>query len=176
MAGSYSKKKRQRAASRQTQHAPSVAYSTPSARLWLIPAICLGLVGITSIVFGQTLGFGFVNYDDNDYVYDNPKITDGLTLKGILWAFTHFHADNWHPLTTISHMLDCQLYGLHPWGHHLTNVSLQATAAILLFLALRKLTGSLWPSAFVANSGCSRAFGSDGDDGNRPWGNIVLAE
>ena len=92
----------------------------------------------------------FVNYDDDHYVYENPRITNGLTLDGIQWAFTHVHADNWHPLTTISHMLDCQLYGLQPWGHHLTNVLLHAAAAIFLFLALWQLTGARWPSAFVA--------------------------
>jgi tetratricopeptide (TPR) repeat protein len=102
------------------------------------------------MVFGQTLQDRFLNYDDNDYVYDNPKITNGLTADGTKWAFTHFHADNWHPLTTISHMVDCQLYGLQPWGHHLTNLLLHATAAIFLFLALRKLTIATWPSAFVA--------------------------
>ena len=102
------------------------------------------------IVFGQTLRHEFVNYDDDHYVYENPRITNGLTLDGIQWAFTHVHAGNWHPLTTISHMLDCQLYGLQPWGHHLTNVLLHAAAAILLFLALRQLTGARWPSAFVA--------------------------
>ena len=91
-------------------------------------------------VFGSTLNDQFLNYDDNDYVYDNPKITNGVSLDGIGWAFTHFHADNWHPLTTVSHMLDCQLYGVHPWGHHLTNILLHAGAAIVLFLALRKLT------------------------------------
>ena len=112
--------------------------------------VCVLLVGIVWIVFGQTLRHEFVNYDDDHYVYENPRITNGLTLDGIQWAFTHVHADNWHPLTTISHMLDCQLYGLQPWGHHLTNVLLHAAAAILLFLALRQLTGARWPSAFVA--------------------------
>ena len=108
------------------------------------------LVGIVWIVFGQTLRHEFVNYDDDDYVCDNPRIKNGLTLQGIGWAFTHVHAGNWHPLTTISHMLDCQLYGLQPWGHHLTNVLLHAAAAIFLFLALRQLTCAGWPSAFVA--------------------------
>src|SRR5438477_2032983 len=134
--------------------------------------ICLLLVAIVWIVFGQTLRHEFVNYDDDQYVYDNLRITDGLSLDGVQWAFTHVHADNWHPLTTISHMLDCQLYGLQPWGHHLTNILLHAAAAILLFFALRELTssgdavagmgdagrdqrsrlqrGSLWPSVFVA--------------------------
>jgi tetratricopeptide (TPR) repeat protein len=112
--------------------------------------ICVLLAGVVWIAFGQTLRHDFVNYDDNDYVYENPRIIPGLSVSGIKWAFTHVHAANWHPLTTISHMLDVQLYGLQPWGHHLTNVILQATAAILLFLALRKLTLSIWPSAFVA--------------------------
>ncbi len=116
----------------------------------VIAIVCIFLAAIVWITFGQTLRHDFINYDDNEYVYENPKITAGLTLSGIGWAFTHVHADNWHPLTTISHMLDCQLYGLHPWGHHLTNILLHATAAILLFLALRKLTGTIWPSAFVA--------------------------
>src|SRR5437867_928258 len=112
--------------------------------------VCILLAGIVWIAFGQTLHHDFVNYDDGPYVYDNPRIISGLTPGNIQWAFTHVHAANWHPLTTISHMLDCQLYGLQPWGHHLTNVLLHAAAAILLFLALWELTGARWPSAFVA--------------------------
>jgi Flp pilus assembly protein TadD len=113
-------------------------------------AVCIFLGFIIWIAFGQALKHEFVDYDDPYYVYNNPNITNGLTLSGIQWAFTHVHANNWHPLTSISHMMDCQLYGLQPWGHHLTNILLHAAAAILLFLALRQLTGSLWPSAFVA--------------------------
>lgn len=112
--------------------------------------ICIFLVAIVWAVFGQTLAHGFLNYDDDDYVYANPKVTHGLTASGLGWAFTHVHADNWHPLTTLSHMLDSQLYGLQPWGHHLTNVVLHAAAAALLFLALRSLTGALWRSALAA--------------------------
>jgi len=100
--------------------------------------------------FSGALGSDFVNFDDSPYVYGEPHVRGGLTLTAIRWAFTHVHAANWHPLTTISHMLDCEIYGLQPWGHHLTNILFQAAAAILLFLALRKLTLSLWPSAFVA--------------------------
>src|SRR5437879_4242566 len=112
--------------------------------------VCTILVGIVWIVFGQTLWHDFVNYDDDQYVYENPRITNGLTVDGIQWAFTYVHADNWHPLTTISHMLDCQLYGLLPWGHHLTNVMLHTAATVFLFLALWQLTGARWLSAFVA--------------------------
>src|SRR6266480_4585584 len=112
--------------------------------------VCILLVGIVWIVFGQTLYHEFVNYDDGSYVYSNPRIINGLTPGNIEWAFTHIHSGNWHPLTTISHMLDCQLYGLQPWGHHLTNILLHSAAVILLFLALWRLTGNLWASAFVA--------------------------
>ena len=102
------------------------------------------------MVFGQTLHHEFVNLDDEDYVYENPTVSRGLTSYGITWAFTHTYASNWHPLTWISHMLDCQLYGLNPGGHHLTSVLLHAATAILLFLVLRQMTGALWASAFVA--------------------------
>ena len=103
-------------------------------------AICILLAGIVWIAFGQTLHHEFVNYDDGPYVYSNPRIASGLSLANLLWAFTHVHSANWHPLTTISHMLDCQLYDLQPWGHHLTNILLHAAAVILLFFALRELT------------------------------------
>src|ERR1017187_9273025 len=80
---------------------------------WTIPGVCFFLAAISFAVFGQTLHHEFVNYDDNDYVYENPEVARGLTLQGIVWAFTHVSAYNWHPLTWISHMLDCQLYGLN---------------------------------------------------------------
>jgi tetratricopeptide (TPR) repeat protein len=120
-----------------------------------ISAVVTGIVSvllavIVGIAFGRALGNDFVGYDDQSYVVLNPRVTNGLTLDGIQWAFTHAHATNWHPLTTISHMLDCQLYGLEPWGHHLTNILFHAAAAILLFFALRDLTGNLWPSALAA--------------------------
>jgi hypothetical protein len=117
---------------------------------WRVAAICLVLAAITFAVFGQTLRYDFVEVDDNEYVYENPMVSQGLTLKGIIWAFTHVHSYNWHPLTWISHMLDCQLYGLHPGGHHLTNVLLHTATVIVLFLVLRQMTGAFWRSAFVA--------------------------
>jgi tetratricopeptide (TPR) repeat protein len=117
---------------------------------WLVPGVCLFLAAITWLVFGQTLGHQFINFDDDVYVFKNPRISRGLTFDGIVWAFTHVHAANWHPLTWLSHMLDCQLYGLNPAGHHLTNVLLHTATAIALFLVLREMTGLLWRSAFVA--------------------------
>ena len=117
---------------------------------WMVLGICIFLAAITWLVFGQTLRHQFVNYDDGEYVFKNAQVARGLTLEGIVWAFTHVHSSNWHPLTWISHMLDCQFYGLNPGGHHLTNVLLHAAAAILLFLVLREMTGTFWRSAFVA--------------------------
>ena len=122
----------------------------PRQQRWRVAAVCLGLVAITFAVFGQAARFEFVNYDDNLYVYENPVVGKGLTLRGLFWALTDDKTDHWHPLTWLSHMLDCQLYGLHAGGHHLTSVALQAAAAVFLFLALREMTGSLWRSAFVA--------------------------
>ena len=107
-------------------------------------------MGLVWLVFGQTLRFPFINYDDDDYVYANPQVIRGLSFSGIRDAFTHSHTANWSPLTSISHMLDCQIYGLHPGGHHLTNVLLHGIAVVLLFLALKEMTGTLWRSGFVA--------------------------
>jgi protein O-mannosyl-transferase len=123
---------------------------TTRSRWWSNVGICIALAGLAWLIFGQTRWHDFVNYDDPRYVYENTKITGGLNIGGIAWAFTHVHSMNWHPLTTISHMLDCQLYGLNAGWHHLTNVLLHTLAAILLFLALRQMTGALWRSAFVA--------------------------
>ena len=117
---------------------------------WTVPGVCTFLAVATWLVFGQTLRFEFVNFDDGTQVYEVPQIENGLTPKGILWAFTHHHYGHWIPLNTISHMLDSQLYGLKAGGHHLTNVLLHAATAILLFLVLRRMTGMLWRSAFVA--------------------------
>jgi tetratricopeptide (TPR) repeat protein len=112
--------------------------------------VCICLAVLTWVVFGQTLWHDFINYDDPRYVYENTEITSGLSIGGIAWAFSHIHSMNWHPLTTISHMLDCQLHGLKAGWHHFTNVLLHTVAAILLFFALRQMTGALWRSAFVA--------------------------
>ena len=118
-------------------------------KLGVIFGICAVLAGITWLVFGQTVAHQFVTYDDPQHVYENAKVAAGLSPESVLWAFTHTVGGNWHPLTVISHMLDCQLYGLKPAEHHFTNVLLHTIAAILLFLVLRRMTGTLWQSAFV---------------------------
>src|SRR5438445_11192750 len=121
---------------------------SPASRQVL--GVCIFLVAITWLVFGQTVRHDFVNYDDNEYVYANPNITPGLTIHGVVHAFSGKHSANWHPLTTLSHMLDCQLLGLRGGGHHLTNVVLHTIAVVLLFLVLKQMTGAIWQSAFVA--------------------------
>jgi protein O-mannosyl-transferase len=112
--------------------------------------IYLFLAALSLIVFGQTIGYEFVNFDDDLYVYNTPAIQSGLTIKGIAGAFTSPHARNWHPLTTLSHMLDCQLYGLNAGGHHASNIILHTIAVLLLFRVLQQMTGAVWKSAFVA--------------------------
>lgn len=138
-------------AKRRRTRPPVHARPTASPRSPARPiTICLGLALLCFVVFGNAVRFGFTNFDDPDYVYENPEITAGVTLHGIAWAFTHVHADNWHPVTTISHMLDCQLFGVNPGSHHLVNLLLHAATAILLFLVFSNATGAIWPSAFLA--------------------------
>ncbi len=112
--------------------------------------VCVCLFVLTWVIFGQTLRFDFVNYDDPRYVYQNPRITSGISVANVVWAFSHIHSENWHPLTTITHMLDCQLHGLNAGWHHFTNVLLHSFAAVLLFVALERMTGAFWRSAFVS--------------------------
>ena len=112
--------------------------------------IVVGILFVAvALVFVQTLRFDFVNYDDELYVCHNPSVAQGLTAQGITWAFTHVHANYWAPLTWLSLMLDCQLYGLSAGGHHLSNVLLHAVTAILLFLVFWRMTGDFWPAALA---------------------------
>ena len=112
--------------------------------------ICAGLVAGVLLAYWQVVGHEFLDYDDGSYIKRNPHVARGLTWEGIRWSFTSFHMGNWHPLTWLSHMLDCELFGLHAGSHHLISVALHAASAVLLFLALGRMTGSIWPSAFVA--------------------------
>jgi len=117
---------------------------------WQTPALCAALVALTLAVFGQTLWHGFVNYDDDVYVYANPLVRGGLSLRGVAWVFTHADCNLYHPLTMLSLMADAQIYGLHAGGYHLTSVLLHTATAVLLFLVLQEMTGAPFRSAFVA--------------------------
>jgi tetratricopeptide (TPR) repeat protein len=114
-------------------------------------ALCYCLLAlITLAVFLPVVEARFVAFDDTFYLTDNPKVQAGLTWESVRWAFTHCHAANWHPLSWLSHMLDCQLYGLRPAGHHLTSLLFHTANTLLLFGLLKYLTGAFWRSAFVA--------------------------
>ncbi|HEY1663155.1 MAG TPA: hypothetical protein VGI03_12115 [Verrucomicrobiae bacterium] len=112
--------------------------------------ILFGLAVITLLVYLPLLRHDFINYDDPDYILGNPHVNHGLTWSGITWAFQSAENANWHPLTWISHMIDCQLFGLNPAGHHLVNLLFHIANTLLLFLLLKNLTGARWRSAFVA--------------------------
>ena len=128
--------------------APAQANARNDRRITI--TVCVFLTVIIWIVFGQTLTHDFVNFDDDRYVYENSEVNRGLTLDGLKWVLTHSHASLRHPLTTLSHMADCQIFGLKPGGHHFANVVLHNIAAVLLFLVFRAMTGSSWRCAFVA--------------------------
>jgi len=116
----------------------------------LVLMIC-GLLGLAvALVFCQTGGYDFVNYDDDHYVYENEHLNQGFTWHGLLYYVYHWHAYTYHPLSTYSHMLDCQLFGLKAGGHHGMNIVLHAITTVFLFLLVRQMTGRLWPSALAA--------------------------
>jgi protein O-mannosyl-transferase len=126
------------------------AHANPRNDRLITIAVCIFLTAIVWIVFGQTLNHEFINFDDDRYVYQNAEVSRGVTVDGLKWLLTHSHARLWHPLTTLTHMIDSQVYGLRPGGHHFTNVVLHTVGSVLLFLALSRLTGYVWRSAFVA--------------------------
>jgi len=112
--------------------------------------VVLFLVWATLAVYWDVQNHEFINLDDNLYVTENRELKEGVSMDGLLWAFTSRDRTYWHPLTWLSHMMDCQLYGLNSKGHHLNNLLFHLTNAVLLFLVLKRMTGELWPSAGVA--------------------------
>lgn len=146
------KKRKQAARVKPVAGSPSAAATreTRNASRHVVSGICIALVIVVLLVFGRSVGFEFVDFDDPGIVSDNPLIRNGFTLAGVAGAFSHSLVSSWVPLTAMSHMLDCQLFGLWAGGHHLTSVLLHAATSVLLFLVLRDMTGSLWRCAFVA--------------------------
>jgi hypothetical protein len=112
--------------------------------------ICLVLALVTLILYWPVTGHQFINLDDAPYITHNPHVQSGLTWRAIVWAFQTGYAGNWHPVTWISHMIDCQIFGLNPAGHHLVSLLFHIANILLLFLLLNQMTGALWRSAFVA--------------------------
>lgn len=130
----------------QTSGQPS-RQRNPNVTAWILATLLLLTV---LMVYSRVATFAFVNFDDPQYVLDNPQVSAGLTADGVAWAFTKSHAANWHPLTWISHMLDFELYGPRSGVHHVTNVLFHAASSLILFLLMRRITGSTWGSFFVA--------------------------
>jgi len=112
--------------------------------------IYLFLALVTIALYWPVTGFEFVNFDDDLYVTANPHSQSGVTVKGILWAFSNCYSYNWQPLAWLSHMLDCELYGMYAGGHHVSSVLIHVANTLLLFGLLRRMTGATWRSAFVA--------------------------
>ena len=108
------------------------------------------LVAAVLLIYGQTRGHAFLTFDDGSYVTENPHVRSGLSLANARWAFLEFHSANWHPLTWLSHQLDCQLFDLDAGPHHLVNAALHAVNACLCFAFLRRATGATWSSLLVA--------------------------
>lgn len=119
----------------------------PAAHLALVAAI---LALVCGIIYWQTSGFEFINYDDGAYLTENPQVRGGLTAAGIAWAFRSVDYYYWHPLTWLSHMLDVSLFGMNAGRHHAVNMVFHMANAALLFFALNLLTGAVWRSAFAA--------------------------
>ncbi|MHC4395609.1 MAG: tetratricopeptide repeat protein, partial [Planctomycetota bacterium] len=118
-------------------------------KYWLA-GIYLILALTTLAVYWEVRNCDFVNYDDPEYVTENAHVQAGLTIESIKWAFTTTYFSNWHPLTWLSHMLDCQLFGTNVGWHHLSSLVLHIANTLLLFVIFKKMTSALWPSAFVA--------------------------
>ena len=112
--------------------------------------LVLLLIAGTLALYNPATRNGFINYDDNSYITLNPHVQAGLTLDGMRWAFTTFDVSNWHPITWLSHMLDCQLFGLNPAGHHFVSILLHALNVALVFWLLLQATGAQWRGLWVA--------------------------
>jgi protein O-mannosyl-transferase len=128
----------------------SVASSAQKKSYRLDIAIGAALAVVTLAVYGQVIHHQFIHLDDDLYISNNPMVSKGLTVEGIKWAFTTFHAANWHPLTWLSHMLDSQLFGLDAGKHLLVNVLIHVFNTLLLYAIVRRTTGKLWAGAMVA--------------------------
>jgi len=126
------------------------ATSTPFSGIHPDFAVCVLLTILTGSAFWKITGFEFVNYDTYDYIRNNPMVTRGVSWEGIAWAFTTFHMSNWHPVSWLSHMLDVELFGLHPGGHHLMNLILHVGNTLLIYSTLRAMARGMGFSVLVA--------------------------
>jgi Flp pilus assembly protein TadD len=133
-----------------TNRSRAAARRSPDLSSGISGWVSLALALLAIAPYLQTLRYGFVNFDDPTYVADNAIVRQGLSWGNVIWAFTTMWGGNWHPLTWLSHMLDCQLFGAQPGWHHFVNALFHAANTALLFAVLRDMTGALWRSALVA--------------------------
>ena len=131
---------------------PQPASATGTSQRRRTAWICALLAGVVLALYAPVYYYDFLSYDDGDYVVLNPQVNAGLTKAGLIWALVNLHGEHtyWHPLTWVSHMLDCQLFGLHPGPHHLVNVLFHSANSVLLFLVLKRMTSACGRSALVA--------------------------
>jgi protein O-mannosyl-transferase len=131
----------------QPSHGPSELFRSPAKRTFVL---CLIIAASTLAIYTPVMQNNFVNFDDDTYIVFNPHVRAGMGWQTVKWSFTTFEQANWHPLTWLSHALDCSIFGLNPLGHHLMGVLLHAACAVVLFLLLESTTGFIWRSLIVA--------------------------
>ena len=117
---------------------------------YLFLLIYTALIVLSILAFEPVRHNDFISYDSYAYVTENQQVRGGITRESIIWAFSTAYKANWHPLTWLSHMLDCELFGLNPTGHHLVNLLLHIANTLLLFWVFKRMSGAIWPSAFTA--------------------------
>jgi protein O-mannosyl-transferase len=142
------KRKRERTVAANAHSAVRLSHLPTFGRSDLL--ILLGLAVVTFALYAQVIGHQFITLDDPTYIQENPMVNRGVTLAGLAWAFTTFHAANWHPLTWISHMIDCQLFGTNAGSHLLVNALIHVANTLLVFWFLLRTTQARWPSVLVA--------------------------
>ncbi|HEU4772328.1 MAG TPA: hypothetical protein VFS68_09225, partial [Candidatus Udaeobacter sp.] len=142
------KRKARGSASANARKTASPSYAAKLAQPNLLIFLALGVV--TFAIYAQLIGHQFITLDDPTYIRENPMVNRGVTLAGLAWAFTTFHVANWHPLTWISHMIDCQLFGTNAGRHLLVNALIHAANTLLVFYLLLRTTHARWSSALVA--------------------------
>ena len=142
------KRKRARTVAANARNAVRLSHLPTFGRPDLL--ILLGLAAVTFALYAQVIGHQFITLDDPTYIQENPMVNRGVTFAGLAWAFTTFHAANWHPLTWISHMIDCQLFGMNAGHQLLVNALIHVANTLLVFWFLLRTTHARWPSALVA--------------------------
>src|SRR5436305_9059423 len=118
--------------------------------MWRCVLVITALTTLTLFVYLPIRRHDFIHYDDQEYVYENPHVRSGLNASNVAWAFTSTRYANWHPITWLTHMLDCQFFDLRAGAHHLVNLGIHLGNSILLYVILVRATRAHWPSALVA--------------------------